>query len=311
MVIHEENIELILFEYLEGELSQEEQERLLDYLNAHPEHNTALEQWKQVYGHKEEEKDYKLTAKLLIDTTPAKASFWKRTWVIAGLMLTGTLAYLVIMNSETTTEHSQTKTEHSAPASQEKSHTKETNTGSLTKEETLLEEAIESQNSQQLSSSRPKEDTFLKPTTPVSENATKPSNTKITQSNPLQNKEQTEQKKGESSQLITESMSQNKPSETNKLNVLVNEVSAVNKNQPIIRDTLILSAEENVVVKNADDTATSENTTSINTQEETETKPTEDEQETKQKEKHPKRQKNFDQFDVKPDKDFVPVNSNF
>lgn len=311
MVIHEENIELILFEYLEGELSQEEQEQLLDYLNAHPEHNTALEQWKQVYGYKEEEKDYKLTAKLLIDSTPAKTNFWKRTWIFAGLMLTGTLAYLV-MNSETTAKHSQTKTEYSTPASQEKPHAKEINTHSLTKEEALQKEAIESQNSQQLSrSSRPKEDTFLKSTTPVSESATKPSNTKITQSNPLQNKEQTEQKKGESSPLITESMSQNKPSETNELNVLVNEVSAVNKNQPIIRDTLILSAEENVVVKNVEDTATSENTTSINTQEETETKPTEGEQETKHKEKHRKGQKNFDQFDVKPDKDFVPVNSNF
>lgn len=66
MIIHEENIEELMFEYFEGNLSAKEKEEVLSYIHQNPIHEKDFVQWAQSYAHIGEAPDnYELTKGLI------------------------------------------------------------------------------------------------------------------------------------------------------------------------------------------------------------------------------------------------------
>jgi hypothetical protein len=66
MKITRNNIDELLFEYFEGNLSENQKGRLMNFIHHNPEFNEDFSSWAQSYSHKNEDtEDYGITSKLL------------------------------------------------------------------------------------------------------------------------------------------------------------------------------------------------------------------------------------------------------
>lgn len=66
MKIEKENIDIVFFDYYEGNLNEPEKEALMNFLHQHPELNDDFTFWAQSYAHKHElPEDYKIAGKLV------------------------------------------------------------------------------------------------------------------------------------------------------------------------------------------------------------------------------------------------------
>jgi len=93
--IYIEHIEERMFDYYEGNLSEQEKTDLLNLIHQHPEYEVEFTRWAQSYAHVDHsEPDYGLTNQLL--KKPVLSPYLNKYTVIVSflLMITGTLAYL-------------------------------------------------------------------------------------------------------------------------------------------------------------------------------------------------------------------------
>lgn len=90
MKIEKENIDIVFFDYYEGNLSESEKEAVMNFLHQHPELNDDFTFWAQSYAHKYElPEDYKIAGKLVRGKkgiTPGKITAFVAVTVLVVLM---------------------------------------------------------------------------------------------------------------------------------------------------------------------------------------------------------------------------------
>ncbi|WP_026209707.1 hypothetical protein [Cytophaga aurantiaca] len=95
MKINIEHIEERMFDYYEGNLSEQEKTDLLNLIHQHPEYEVEFTRWAQSYAHVDHsEPDYGLTTQLL--KKPVLSPYLNKYTIIVSfiLLITGTLAYV-------------------------------------------------------------------------------------------------------------------------------------------------------------------------------------------------------------------------
>ena len=102
MNIDKHNIEELIFDYHEGNLTTAQKNKLLDYIHQHPDYEALFAQWALTYGHvMPKSKDYGLTDRLL---KPQRAVWYKSFWFY-GSVATGIMALLWWYGTPTSREH--------------------------------------------------------------------------------------------------------------------------------------------------------------------------------------------------------------
>lgn len=107
MKINIEHIEERMFDYYEGNLSEQERNDLLNLIHQHPEYEVEFTRWAQSYAHVDHaEPDYGLTKQLL--KKPSVYAYINRYTVITSvlLILSGILTYSYMYETEVLQEQS-------------------------------------------------------------------------------------------------------------------------------------------------------------------------------------------------------------
>lgn len=92
MTINQENIDQLLFDYFEGNLSEQEKSSLLNFIHQNPEYEKDFSQWAKTYVCIDNTpKDYGLSATLLKKSPSTKPT---RGWLYGGLALVILMGYL-------------------------------------------------------------------------------------------------------------------------------------------------------------------------------------------------------------------------
>ena len=128
MKINIEHIEERMFDYYEGNLSEQEKTDLLNLIHQHPEYEVEFTRWAQSYAHVDHlEPDYGLANQLL--KKPVLSPYLNKYTVIVSFLLifTGTLAYLygdrTDQSQDSSVQTKQTIQTQNASAEEERSNT--------------------------------------------------------------------------------------------------------------------------------------------------------------------------------------------